>query len=1204
MRYFKTLWLVPVFALTLLSACGESEQTISDPLPDQNDNEVLLASSLVDQQQLSGGDEYRFTRLNKNTGRVQTWAEQSFVPTRERITRIELGLFFDIDACTPTAVGVYSICVDDDHGNNMVCLSGNELCWGTTRAGYNGGGLERFDVDFTVTPGDRYYIKVTDYDENTCETFDPTCYWTYLRWGRSTGNEYANGSSKTVYGTSSSDFVFKVWGYTPEPVCNEEITCDPTARSVIRKYPGNNCGASPITLETCSSDEVCEFSACVYRYPQMNIEGFNSFKNADYSGSATSYLPGDQINFKLSTKNYGKSGTYSATFKIYQGTTLKDSWSSSDRSIDVAYATDYVSWDKAIPADWVGDFILRAEITECPADKICFMEKHITVNVPCLDGDGDGYFSNCEPFDCNDGLSTLNEPLSCSYNGSACGNYSICSHSCPTTPAEICNGMDDDCDDVEDEGFDLQTDINNCGVCGYRCDSEQNCVNGACVSALDLSGLDDDMVAAIDTRLFVDIAHDLLQQRRVNEIFFQDFSEDDAEKSLVNILAGFESHVHEGTETLSDVVSLVELSMPEFKQYIQYELAINLNRVRILQGVENGEGVAFFYYAEDSLDLTLTAKRIVEVNKWKKALEGGGKILDGGLALYYGITHGDGDLGKTIVYTAGEYLYRSALPHMVVLGAVKTAKDFAFGIVGIDPSQITCNLSATGSWVPFSNMVSNAECGFWLTNGVIDVMTSLDVAEAADGECGVLNGNIFVCVNKIGDGLQLLSHPAAYIEAITPIVGENYAQFEIDVKNYFNIAPLFNDLWIGATVLSDDLIGCNYDLAPQPLTLGAGEEKVIRMDWGNVPPSLQGQSVGFVSKIWYHCADCSQIESYRSQCNILNQSMCDKVTACESFEPSYSVCGGSSGSNFVCFGDALENLGYALSGRQINFSLVRKVNFADPKVQSKVKSRLSISESDDVTVEDMSRLNSLAVRDEDVENLRGLESAINLNNIDVWNNQIEDLSPLSGLEELSEAFLRSNRIADLTPLEGLANLRDLYLGDNLIEDISPLTGLTGLEKLDLGENTGLNDLTQLEVLTQLDYLSLAGNWQYYDLTPLSGLIALEELRLHANQIRDVSPLRGLTRLKKLYLSFNMISDISPLERMSQLTELNLKQNRINDIAALSRMKARGAFSSGSVINLEQNPLGATENAKNISRGIISELCSAGVKVKSDLLSCP
>ncbi|MCK6573086.1 putative metal-binding motif-containing protein [Myxococcota bacterium] len=35
---------------------------------------------------------------------------------------------------------------------------------------------------------------------------------------------------------------------------------------------------------------------------------------------------------------------------------------------------------------------------------------------------------------------------------------------------EVCNGEDDDCDQLVDEGFDLSSDIENCGACGVRCD--------------------------------------------------------------------------------------------------------------------------------------------------------------------------------------------------------------------------------------------------------------------------------------------------------------------------------------------------------------------------------------------------------------------------------------------------------------------------------------------------------------------------------------------------------------------------------------------------------------------------------------------------------------------------------------------------------------------------------------------------------------
>ena len=52
----------------------------------------------------------------------------------------------------------------------------------------------------------------------------------------------------------------------------------------------------------------------------------------------------------------------------------------------------------------------------------------------------------------------------------------------PAATSELCNGLDDDCDGVSDEDFDLQTDANNCGTCGRACGPGLGCCAGTCVS--------------------------------------------------------------------------------------------------------------------------------------------------------------------------------------------------------------------------------------------------------------------------------------------------------------------------------------------------------------------------------------------------------------------------------------------------------------------------------------------------------------------------------------------------------------------------------------------------------------------------------------------------------------------------------------------------------------------------------------------------
>src|SRR4028118_1472540 len=68
------------------------------------------------------------------------------------------------------------------------------------------------------------------------------------------------------------------------------------------------------------------------------------------------------------------------------------------------------------------------------------------------------------------------------------------------------------------------------------------------------------------------------------------------------------------------------------------------------------------------------------------------------------------------------------------------------------------------------------------------------------------------------------------------------------------------------------------------------------------------------------------------------------------------------------------------------------------------------------------------------------------------NNQISDIKPLESLTNLTELHLEKNQISDIKPLESLTNLTGLWLTDNQISDIKPLESLTNLNWLDLEKN--------------------------------------------------------------------------------------------------------------------------------------------------------
>jgi hypothetical protein len=72
------------------------------------------------------------------------------------------------------------------------------------------------------------------------------------------------------------------------------------------------------------------------------------------------------------------------------------------------------------------------------------------------------------------------------------GGELVCNDLTPDN-VEVCNGTDDDCDTMIDEGFDLSIDMANCGSCGNACTNAHGtttCDQGACVYTCDLGALD------------------------------------------------------------------------------------------------------------------------------------------------------------------------------------------------------------------------------------------------------------------------------------------------------------------------------------------------------------------------------------------------------------------------------------------------------------------------------------------------------------------------------------------------------------------------------------------------------------------------------------------------------------------------------------------------------------------------------------------
>ena len=228
------------------------------------------------------------------------------------------------------------------------------------------------------------------------------------------------------------------------------------------------------------------------------------------------------------------------------------------------------------------------------------------------------------------------------------------------------------------------------------------------------------------------------------------------------------------------------------------------------------------------------------------------------------------------------------------------------------------------------------------------------------------------------------------------------------------------------------------------------------------------------------------------------------------------------------------------------------VHIPDANLRAAIAEALGKSPSAPITAEEMATLTRLVANNRDIQDLTGLEFAINLDDLLAHDNQIADLSPLSELTNLIVLNVWHNPIESLSPIAGLSNLEQITLvGDGGISDLSPLAGLVKLKHF-LTWGNPISDLSPLAGLTQLEVLDICGA-EASDISPLAKLTALKEMYLVGNDISDVSSLSGLTNLTRLSLEKNNISDVSPLATLTNLKWLGLHHNSISDFSPLAEL---------------------------------------------------
>ncbi|MGQ8873180.1 leucine-rich repeat domain-containing protein [Paenibacillus sp. TSA_86.1] len=312
----------------------------------------------------------------------------------------------------------------------------------------------------------------------------------------------------------------------------------------------------------------------------------------------------------------------------------------------------------------------------------------------------------------------------------------------------------------------------------------------------------------------------------------------------------------------------------------------------------------------------------------------------------------------------------------------------------------------------------------------------------------------------------------------------------------------------------------------------------------------------------------------------------------------------------------------------------------DPALEDGLKLILNISVGEPLTSNDLRQLRVVDLSNVGIQNLSGLEHAVNLTHLRLYGNEITDLTPLKHLTQLREIDVRNNYITSIQPLATLQQLGRLYISNNsitsidvvrefprlhtlhasgnqissldalselrslkwleisnnYITDLTPLTEQTGLTQL----NVANNHISALDALSDLPNtlreLNVAGN-HISSITPLSHMTQLRSLDISGNQIQQLSDIAVLTNLTELNADSNQIYDLEPLRKLTKLNILKLSGNRIWDLAPISELSLTPDNSGLPSVD----HISASTSMSSGTQNVLAETEATGLTVQNNYL---
>lgn len=273
------------------------------------------------------------------------------------------------------------------------------------------------------------------------------------------------------------------------------------------------------------------------------------------------------------------------------------------------------------------------------------------------------------------------------------------------------------------------------------------------------------------------------------------------------------------------------------------------------------------------------------------------------------------------------------------------------------------------------------------------------------------------------------------------------------------------------------------------------------------------------------------------------------------------------------------------------------VDIPDPNLEREIRVALNYPDGD-ITQAVLESLENIFGTMSDIEDLTGLEHAVNLRSAFLEYNFITDISPLRNLPNLSFVDLRYNLLElDEEDSQNLEIISELQ-GRGVDVRHDPLAPGEDDEVIDIPDpaleeqlRRALNNYDSPITANAMKSLYTLFLWEVDDLTGLEYATGLEILSIQRSNV-DLSIIANLDSLARVSMDSCGITDISPLEGMS-LAGLGLYDNQITDITTLLTITGLDD------LNIRANPLDLAPGSD--SRNVIDQLSSYVADFAHDFL---